>query len=269
MKVNDKIIMVTGGGNGMGRELVLLLLEKHARVIAVDVNEAALHETSRLAGEYAHSLTTLTADITKKQTVESLLNDVLAVYGYIDGIINNAGIIQPFLKLNDLGFDKIENVFNVNFYGTLYITKLFLPHLLTRPEAHIVNISSMGGFLPVPGQTIYGASKAAVKLLTEGLASELSETNVHVTVVFPGALRTNIKANSGLGKEAGPSPEESASNAALAPSKAAEIIIHGMEKNERRIYVGKDSSFMDITYRLVPDSASKFIYKKLRHKIQN
>jgi short-subunit dehydrogenase len=75
--------------------------------------------------------------------------------------------------VNELGYEAIERVMNVNFYGTLYMTKTFLPHLLTRPEAHVVNVSSMGGFLPVPGQVIYGASKAAVKLLTEGLHSEL------------------------------------------------------------------------------------------------
>ena len=78
------------------------------------------------------------------------------------------------------------------------MTKSFLPHLLKRPEAHIVNVSSMGGFLPVPGQTIYGASKAAVKLLTKGLHSELPGMNVKVTIIFPGAVNTNMTKNSEL-----------------------------------------------------------------------
>ena len=102
------------------------------------------------------------------------------------------------MRLNDLDYAAIDRVFDVNWRGTLYMTKTFLPLLLARPEAHIVNVSSMGGFLPVPGQTIYGASKAAVKLLTEGLHSELAGTNVRVTVVFPGAVATNITANSGV-----------------------------------------------------------------------
>jgi short-subunit dehydrogenase len=97
-----------------------------------------------------------------------------------------------------LPYDAIERVLNVNLYGVIYMTKAFLPHLLTRPEAHIVNVSSMGGFFPVPGQSLYGASKAAVKLLTEGLYSELIDTNVRVTAVFPGAIATNISQNSGL-----------------------------------------------------------------------
>jgi len=82
------------------------------------------------------------------------------------------------------------------------MTKALLPYLLKRLEGHIVNISSMGGFLPVPGQTIYGASKAAMKLLTEGLLAELLDTNVHVSVVFPGAIGTNFSVNSGIDQRA-------------------------------------------------------------------
>jgi short-subunit dehydrogenase len=152
---------------------------------------------------------------------------------------------------------------NVNFYGTLYMTKTFLPHLLTRPEAHIVNISSMGGFLPVPGQTIYGASKAAVKLLTEGLNSELSNTNVKVTVVFPGGVNTNITKNSGLNL-----PQQSGTEAKsmkiLSPEKAAQIIIDGMENNQYRVLVGKDASLMDFFYRVNPKKAAGLIAKKMK-----
>jgi NAD(P)-dependent dehydrogenase (short-subunit alcohol dehydrogenase family) len=171
MKVQNKVIVVTGGGSGMGRELVFHLLSKGARVVAIDINEASLQETVVLASNRTNGLSTFVVDITNRASIEKLFNDSIAQYGAIDGIINNAGIIQPFIKVNDLSYDAIERVMNINFYGTLYMIKTFLPHLLTRPEAHIVNISSMGGFLPVPGQTIYGASKAAVKLLTEGLRS--------------------------------------------------------------------------------------------------
>ena len=191
MKVQNKVIIVTGGGSGMGRELVLNLLSKGARVVAIDINETTLQETLALAGVNSGSLSTFVVDITNKNSIEKLLNDAVEVFGAVDGIINNAGIIQPFIKVNELNYEAIERVMNINFYGTLYMIKTFLPHLFNRPEAHIVNISSMGGFLPVPCQTIYGASKAAVKLLTEGLHSELANTNVKVTVIFPGAVNTN------------------------------------------------------------------------------
>ena len=225
MKAENKTIIVTGGGSGMGRELVLNLLAKGAKVAAVDINEKSLQETAVLAGDRNESLSLFVTDITDKAAVEGLLEKVVAKFGAVDGIINNAGIIQPFIKVNDLNYEVIERVMNINFYGTLYLIKTFLPHLLSRPEAHIVDISSMGGFLPVPGQTIYGASKAAVKLLTEGLHSELSDTNVHVTVVFPGGVRTNIMSNSGLADPMSSSKE--AAQKILSADKAAAIIING------------------------------------------
>jgi short-subunit dehydrogenase len=263
MKAQNKVIIVTGAGSGMGRELTLNLLSKNAKVVALDINEAALNETIELAGNKKDLVSNFVIDITKKDLIEKLLDKVITQYGAVDGIINNAGIIQPFIKVNELGYDVIERVMNINFYGTLYLIKTFLPHLLTRPEAHIVNISSMGGFLPVPGQTIYGASKAAVKLLTEGLNSELANTNVKVTVVFPGAVNTNITKNSGLNVPA-QATAENKSMKTLSAAKAAEIIIDGMEKDRYRVLVGKDAAFMDMIYRLNPKRAAGFISKKMK-----
>ncbi len=261
MKVQNKVIVVTGGGSGMGRELVLNLLAKNAKVVAIDINEKALQETAALAGDKSSALCTNVTDITDKSSVESLFEKVIGKHGFVDGIINNAGIIQPFIKINDLDYAVIDRVMKVNFYGTLYMIKTFLPHLLTRPEAHIVDTSSMGGFLPVPGQTIYGASKAAVKLLTEGLHSELVNTNVRVTVVFPGGVRTNIMSNSGLADRMSSSPE--AAQKILSADRAAAMIIEGMEQNQYRVLVGKDAKIMDLLYRLNPTYAAGLIAKKM------
>jgi short-subunit dehydrogenase len=167
----------------------------------------------------------------------------------------------------DLDDSTIEHVMDVNFYGALYMTRAFLPLLLMRSEASIVNVSSMGGFLPVPGQSIYGAAKAAVKIMTEGLRSELKHTNVKVSVVFPGAINTTIKAHSGAveggedGREDG-SPRDDRSNRAnktLSPVQAVQIIIKGIKKNSPRIFVGRDSRFLDLIYRLNPGFASNLI----------
>ena len=265
MKVKNKVIAVTGGGNGMGRELVLSLLAKDARVAAVDINEAALQDTAKLAGDKKDNLSVHIVNITDKPVVAALPEQVIARHGVVDGVINNAGIIQPFVRVNELDYAAIERVMNINFYGTLYVTKAFLPYLLVRPEAHIVNISSMGGFLPVPGQSIYGASKAAVKLFTEGLHSELLTTNVRVTLVFPGAIGTNIAANSGVGiSQSVESNDQQRSIKTLAPSKAAEIIINGMEQDHYRVLVGSDATFLDRFYRFSPQRAANFIFKQMK-----
>ncbi len=265
MKAAGKTIVVTGGGSGIGRQLVLGLLGRGSRVAALDISEAGLSETARLTGDAADRLSTHVADITDRATVESLPAAVISAHGQVDGIINCAGIIQPFVKVNELDYSAIERVMNVNFWGLVYVTKTFLPHLLKRPSAHIVNVSSMGGFVPVPGQTIYGASKAAVKLLTEGLHSELTDTNVRVTVVFPGATATDISKNSGL--EAPPAAEasEQAKKFKTLPAdEAARIILDAMEKDAYRVCVGKDSTLIDRLYRLMPERAAGLIYKQMR-----
>lgn len=265
MKAQNKVIVVTGGGNGMGREMVLNLLGKGARVAAVDISEEALAETAVLAQTHADRLSTHKVDITDKTAVFALPDQIIAAHGAVDGLINNAGIIQPFVRVNDLEMAAIEGVMNVNFYGTLYMIKAFLPLLLARPEAHIVNISSMGGFLPVPGQSVYGASKAAVKLLTEGLHSELTNSSVQITIVFPGAIGTDIATNSGVGVSAEMAESDASSSfPTLAPSKAAEIIIDGMEKNSYRVLVGRDAKLMDLLYRLSPKWAAGFIFKQMQ-----
>ena len=266
MQVKDKVIVVTGGGNGIGRELVLLLLSKGASVAAVDINKAYLDETARLAGDKAIKLSTHVVNITDQQAVETLPEKIIAHHGQVDGLINNAGIIQPFVKLNELQYDAIDRVMDVNLKGTLYMVKSFLPHLLLRPVAHIVNISSMGGFLPVPGQTMYGASKAAVKLMTEGLYAELLNTNVRVTIVFPGAIGTNISSNSGL--KVDPAMAEKSTIKMLAPKEAARIIIDAIEKNRYSVMVGSDSRMMDFFYRLSPKMAAGLIHRQMKSLLE-
>lgn len=262
MKIAGKVFLVTGAGSGMGREMTHQIIAKGGKVAALDIHLPQLLETQQICSGGAANFLALEVDITDRAKVLALPEQVIKYFGQIDGIINNAGIIQPFVKVKDLSFDQVERVMNVNFYGCVNVTKAFLPHLLKRPEAHIVNISSMGGFLPVPGQSIYGAAKAAVKLFTEGLYAELKETAVRVSVVFPGAIATNITANSGI--EMPKASSGSSGMSALPANEAARIILHGMETNQYRILVGSDSKFMDFLCRLAPEYATNFIAKKMK-----
>ncbi len=263
MKLTNKVIVVTGAGSGMGRALVLALLKRGARVAAVDLNEATLMETVALAGQ-SGQVSAHVVNVSDRQAVEALPAEVIAAHGAVDGIINNAGIIQPFVRLNDLQYDAIERVLNVNLYGVIYMTKAFLPHLLQRPAAHVVNVSSMGGFFPVPGQTLYGASKAGVKLLTEGLYSELTATNVRVTVVFPGAIATNISQNSGVAIQTAVAGEASSSFKMTSADDAAQIIIDSIERDAFQVYVGRDAKMMNLLYRLSPRRATRFMYNQMK-----
>src|SRR5215470_13057038 len=198
MQTSGNVFVVTGGGNGLGREVTLALLSRGARVAAVDLRTDGLGETAHLAGSGSDRLSLHAVDVTERPAVEALPEAVLTAHGRVDGVVNVAGIIQAFVRLAELSYEEMERVLAVNFWGVVYVVKAFLPHLTTRPQACIVNVSSMGGFVPVPGQTAYGASKAAVKLLTEGLYAELRGSPIAVTLALPGGMATGIAENSGV-----------------------------------------------------------------------
>ncbi len=263
MKVANKVVLVTGAGSGMGRELTLELVRRGAKVAAVDLRPEGLLETERLAAALGGTVANFTLDVSDAQAVEALPAQVEKALGAVDGVINNAGIIQPFVKVNDLDMADVDRVMNVNFTGPLRLMKAFLPGLLTRPEAHILNVASMGAYAPVPGQSVYGASKAALKLLTEGMRSELMDTNVSVTIAFPGAVATNITANSGIEVPGGASEQESKFKA-MPANEAAKIMVDAFEAGKPRVTVGKDATFMDRMSRLTPVGAANLIYKQMK-----
>lgn len=261
MRINGTTWVITGGGSGMGRELVLQALNRGARVAAVDMRAEALQETAELA-HVGERLSLHVVDISDRVAVEALVAQVEQAHGGVDGLLNNAGIIQPFVPVADLEYPAIERVLNVNLMGTIYMVKAFLPALLQRPQAHIANVSSMGGFFPFPGQSMYGASKAGVKLLTEGLYAELLDTNVGVSVIMPGAVATAITENSGVAAPA--TPGDASKMPMTSAPRAAEIMLDGIEKNRLHIFVGKDARLMDLAIRIAPKRAIGFIQKQMK-----
>jgi NAD(P)-dependent dehydrogenase (short-subunit alcohol dehydrogenase family) len=267
MKIKNSTVVITGAGSGMGRAMTLEVIRRGGRVAAIDLRRENLDETRRLAGTSPNDIElgrieTFHLDITSRDEVSRLPEQITSALGIPDILINNAGIIQPFVRINELSFDDIERVMNVNFYGSVNMIKAFLPVLLKRPHAHILNVSSMGAYAPVPGQSAYGASKAAIKLLTEGLRSELLDTNVGVTIAFPGSIATNIAANSGLVTDS--SSQSEIKIKTTSADKAATIMIDAIESNRGRVTVGSDAKFMDRLSRLNPQFAAKLIYRQMR-----
>ena len=262
MDISGKVFVVTGAGNGIGREVALELIRRGGHVAGIDVNKDGLVETSQLASTKAGKFAAFTVDITNRKKVSALPAQVEKALGVADCVVNVAGIIQPFVRVKDLGFEAIDRVMNINFHGPLNLIKAFLPGLLTRPTAHIVNVSSMGSYAPVPGQTVYGASKAALNLLSEGLRSELRGTPVGVTVIYPGAVGTNIAKNSGLTL-----PESSADapkRSVVDPADAGLAIVEAIVNNKKRITIGQDAKTLWAINRVSPDAASNMIYQGMK-----
>lgn len=267
MQIIDKVFVVTGGGNGIGREVVLGLLQRGATVAALDLRADSLEETAGLAGADAR-LSIHPTDVSDNDAVARAFAEVISAHGHIDGLLNIAGIIQRFVPIVDLDISEIEKVMAVNFWGVIHTTKAALPHLIARPEACLINVSSMGGLAPVPGQSAYGASKAAVKLFTEGLWAELRGTKVAVTIVHPGAIGTDISVNSGVTTAAAAASQKDSSSFPMTPpADAAAVLIEAIEKGPYRVMIGKDATMLDRLSRLAPKRATETIAKKMESLI--
>ncbi len=266
MDIAGKVFVVTGGGNGIGREVVLNLLRRGAKVAALDLSEEGLAGTANLANA-GSELTTHAVNVTDVEAVEALPTEIVSAHGHVDGLVNVAGIIQPFVKVMDLDRAAMERVMNVNFWGVVNTCQAFLPELVKRPMAALVNVSSMGALAPVPGQAVYGASKAAVSLFTQALWAELAGTPVHVTVIYPGAIGTEISKNSGVSMP-NMSEEDMAKAAAerktTSPQDAAEVIVSAMEKGKFRATIGSDAAGLDKLSRFSPERATKTIANAMK-----
>lgn len=263
MKVKGKNVIVTGAASGVGKELTRQLLEKGANVAGLDINGDNLKTLEEEMN--SKRLKTYVVDVGSKESIDKFHDAYKKDYNDADIIINNAGIIQPFIPVKDLDEKTIHKIMDVNFFGPVNLIRSFMDDLLNdRSTQFIVDVSSMGGFFPFPGQTMYGASKAALKIFTEGLYAELHDTNVNVMIVLPGAMATNITQNSNV--DVGDMSAENSSMKMLSAESAAEQIITGIEKDKFKLFLGSDSKFLKFLYKINSRFAIDFINKKMKQQ---
>ena len=263
MEIKERNIIVTGAASGVGKELTKQLLRKGGNVAAIDINEENLKSLKEELN--SDKLKTYVVDMGSIDSIKKFRENYKKDYSDVDIIINNAGIIQPFVTVEDLDDTTINKVMNVNFFGPVHLIRFFMEDLTKdKTEQYIVNVASMGGFFPFPGQTIYGASKAALKIFTEGLYAELEKTNVRVMIVLPGAMDTNITKNSNV--EIKTSKEES-NFKLLGADVAAAQIIAGIEKNKFKLFLGTDAKFLRTLYKINSKWAISYINKKMKNNL--
>ncbi|MFN4300057.1 MAG: SDR family NAD(P)-dependent oxidoreductase [Thermaurantimonas sp.] len=260
MRIEGKVWAVTGAGSGIGLALTREILNRGGRVALIDISGEALNRAKSDFGN-TNAVSIHQTDISDFERIKSLPSEILQHHGQMDGLVNNAGIIQPFVDFTDLTDDKILKILNVNLLSVVYLLRIFYPHLKDRPEAHIANVSSMGGIFPFPGQSWYGATKAAVKLLTEAMYAELMNSNIRMTLIIPGAVRTNIMENSGIKQ---PVNSTSKGRNILSAEKAAFKICNAIEKNTFRLLLGNDARFLDLFYRLMPERSIGIIARQMK-----
>jgi NAD(P)-dependent dehydrogenase (short-subunit alcohol dehydrogenase family) len=256
--VNGKVVVVTGAASGIGRALAYELGRNGAKLAVSDVDTAGLAETVkqlRVIGAPVHEAR---LDVTDRAGVLSYADEVVAHYGEVNIVINNAGIAFTG-DIADMTFEQIERVMDVDFWGVVNGTKAFLPHLIASGEGHLVNLSSLFGIFSVPGQGAYNSAKFAVRGFTEALRQEmlLAGHNVQVTCVHPGGVKTAIARNAGTVE--GHDQENLARFfdtrlAKTSADSAARQILRSVARNRPKVLVGLDAIMLDKLVRLVGSS---------------
>ncbi|MGA1109265.1 MAG: SDR family NAD(P)-dependent oxidoreductase [Pseudomonadales bacterium] len=255
-----KTAVITGAGSGMGRYLAVLLAKAGANVAICDINQDTLNATATMVKQYNVGLSTHVVDMGEMDQIEALPEAVIAQHGSVDLVFNNAGVTvgSTFDGMSERDWDW---VMNINLNGVVKSSRVFLPYLKDRPEAVLVNTSSIFGMIAVAGQSVYHATKFGVRGFTESLAKEFKGTNLQVHCVHPGHVGTNILANSRFNTDQPGRFGEDFNKDEMAemfrtkgmhPSRAASIILNGVRGNKRRIFVGLDAKLMDLAQRLTP-----------------
>lgn len=268
----NSVAVITGAASGIGRALAVRFGQEKIGGIAIcDVNQQGLNETAEMIENLGVSVSAHIVDTSKLEQIEQLKTEVLEKHGRATHLINNAGVglIGTFEQIS---LEDFEWLMSINFWGVIYGCKVFLPVLKSQETAHIINISSVFGIVAPPEQTAYCSSKFAVRGFTESLRHELEDTNVRVSCVHPGGIKTDIARNSRLGKN---TPAEFKAQgvkffdkvAVTSPKQAAETILKGIKAENPRILIGKDAYAINYISRLFPKKYLRVFEKLVGHRL--
>jgi NADP-dependent 3-hydroxy acid dehydrogenase YdfG len=254
--LDDKVVVITGAASGIGRALAVDVARRGAVVAISDVDDTGLAETVDLVKSAgAREVRSDHLDVADRAAFTSYAEAVSQHFGRVNVVVNNAGVALSG-DVEDLEYPDMDWIFSINFWGVVHGTKEFLPHLIASGDGHVVNISSLFGLLSIPGQSMYNATKYAVRGFSEALREEMLVTGhpVAVTVVHPGGIKTAIARNGRYSAR-----EDAAESAALfdekmatmTPERAAEIIVtKGVLGGRARVLVGLDAQVLHHFARL-------------------
>lgn len=257
----SKVAAITGAGSGIGRALAENLAAAGCNLALSDVNAQSLDETVRALSAKGVKVTRRVLDVADRDAVFAWADEVVRDHGSVNLVFNNAGVALSG-TVDGLSVEDYEWIMNINFWGVLYGTKAFLPHLEASGEGHVVNISSVFGLTAQPLMSGYNASKYAVRGFTESLRQDLDllDSRVSATCVHPGGIKTNIAKSARMsasvseatGKPAADAMREFENLFMTTPDSAAKTILAGVRANRRRVLIGADARFFDWIVRLAP-----------------
>lgn len=260
-----KVVAITGAGSGMGRALAREVVRRGARVALADWDERGLEETAELVG--SASALAVQTDVSDRASVADFAAQTVERFGVVHQIYNNAGIAGRNAPIGTQTYEETERVLSVNLWGVIHGTTEFLPHLIRSGDGHVVNLSSLNGFLAQPQLSAYVTSKFAVRGYTETLRAEMLRYRhpVKVTVVHPGGVKTSIgrheTPDGSFQPDAGEQKRLEVYNDKLfktSAEDAANQILRGVEKGKGRVLIAQARGY-DKVIRLMPSRYVKIV----------
>lgn len=265
---DGKVAAITGAGSGIGRALALRLARQNCALALSDVNQEGLAETARQVRALGAEVQTAKVDVAQRDAMRKWAEEVVANYGKVNLIFNNAGVAHAG-TVDGTGYADYEWIMGINFWGVLYGTKEFLPHLKASGDGHVVNLSSVFGLFAQPSVSAYNASKFAVRGFTESLRQELDMAGcgVSASCVHPGGIQTNIaksaRVDASVSDVTGNDHAQAAASLETlfrtSADDAADVILRGVRNNDRRILIGRDAKAADAMQRSVPASYQRLV----------
>jgi NAD(P)-dependent dehydrogenase (short-subunit alcohol dehydrogenase family) len=263
-KLQGKTAAITGGGSGIGRALAEQLAPLGCHMALIDIDQGRLDEVASACAREGLRITTHLADVRDRERMKALAHEVVEAHGGVQILVNNAGV-TAWGSFEEMSFEDLDWVLDVNLKGVINGCKFFLPYLRREDEAHIVNVSSLLGIVSVRHQAAYCMSKHAVRGLSEVLDAELDGSSINVSVIHPGGVATNFITDSrGEDLDAKNRFANLVAEHSTKPDKVAATIISAIKKNKLRARVGPDAFVGDWVKRVFPTGGQRMLARFLK-----
>ena len=265
-----KVCVITGAGSGIGQALAIELARSGASLAISDIDTEGLAKTEEQVKAIGAEVKADRLNVAEREAFELYADDVVKHFGKVNQVYNNAGIaFTGDLEVSQ--FKDIERVMDVDFWGVVNGTKVFLPHLIASGDGHVVNVSSIFGLFAVPSQSAYNAAKFAVRGFTEALRQEMKLAGhpVKVTTVHPGGIKTNIVRNSTAAADIDSAGLNKLFDrgALTTPERAAQIILEAVRKGHARVLVGPDAKIVDVIVRITGSGAYQGLFAAIAGRV--
>lgn len=256
----NKRVLITGASSGIGKEITKLLINKYnCQVLGVNRSEDKLAAFKQELAEKQDKFDYYPMDASKLDNWQQLYKHLVDNKYDIDILINNAGMMHPFMRFDKLEYEQIDKVFDINFYSAVYSTKTFLPMLLKSNHGAIINISSASALCNIPGVSIYSASKSALRAFSETISYEYRK-KLYISTIMPGFAKTNLFYSKDNSKQIVDQKDDNLISKFCMPvDKMARKIVGKIKRKRRRAVVGIDAKFVNFMHKLMPQTTTKLV----------